>query len=163
MDLIEEFLPAFQPIFLMVAGNPARDDGGEQALELGPMLGRMAKDVQGFRLLLEQVRQVRADHRVGFEFVERRIDFQLRRGQPGGLQAFEGGAGGVLLAAQAAAEDAVETDAEVQQVVAEDFRLADAGRRQHVVVVGTERRLAMSNQVDAAHGRTSAGESSARV
>ncbi len=65
------------------------------------MLGRMAKDVQGFRLLIEQVRQVRADHRVGFEFVERRIDFQLRRWPARRTQAFEGGAGGVLLAAQA--------------------------------------------------------------
>ena len=60
----------------------------------------------------------------------------------------------MLLTPQAAAQAAIQTDAELRQVVAQHFGLAHPERRQHVVVVGAEGGLAMSNQVDAAHVRS---------
>ena len=44
-------------------------------------------------------------------------------------------------------------DAQFGQVLAENLRLAHAGGRQHIVIVGTKGGLAMSNQVDTAHVR----------
>jgi hypothetical protein len=55
-----------------------------------------------------------------------------------GDAALQGGSGGMLLAAQGATDAAIKTQAEVGQVIAEDFRLANTGRRQHVIVVCTE-------------------------
>ena len=60
----------------------------------------------------------------------------------------------MLLTPQAAAQAAIQTDAELRQVIAQHFGLAHTERRQHVVVVGAEGGLAMSNQVDAAHVRS---------
>jgi hypothetical protein len=59
----------------------------------------------------------------------------------------------VLLATQVARKAAIEADTEFGQVLAEDFRLANTGRRQDVIVVCTKGGLAMSNQVDTAHVR----------
>jgi hypothetical protein len=59
----------------------------------------------------------------------------------------------MLLAAQVARQAAIEADTEFGQVLAEEFCLANTGRRQDVIVVCTKGGLAMSNQVDAAHVR----------
>ncbi|MCY1436773.1 hypothetical protein D9M71_529090 [compost metagenome] len=111
----------------------------------------MAHHVQGVRLVLEQVGQVRADHRIGVEFIEGGVDFQCRRVEAGFAYARERELCGVLLAFQIAAEAAVELHAQAGQVIAKDFSLMNAGRRQLVVVAGAERGLAMSNQIDSAH------------
>ncbi|MCY1432773.1 hypothetical protein D9M71_487810 [compost metagenome] len=97
-----------------------------------------------------------ADHRVGVELIEGRVDFQRRRVEAGIAYTRERELRGVLLAFQVAAEAAVEMHAQAGQVIAKDFRLLNAGRRQLVVVAGTERGLAMSNQIDSAHSRISA-------
>ena len=60
----------------------------------------------------------------------------------------------MLLTTKGAAEAAIKGNAQRCQMVAEDFRLADAGGRKYVVIIGAKRSLAMSNQIDAAHVRS---------
>ena len=117
------------------------------------MLGAVAQDVQGFGFLRENFRQQLANDGVGIELVERGILFDGRWRQTGIGVLLQGQAGGVLLASQVAADAAVELHAQVEQVLAEDLRLAHARSGQHVVVVCTEGGLAMSNQVNTAHAR----------
>jgi hypothetical protein len=59
----------------------------------------------------------------------------------------------MLLTAQVTREAAIEADTQLGQVLAEDFCLANTGRRQDVIVVCTKGGLAMSNQIDTAHVR----------
>lgn len=49
-DLFDIGLPALQAGLVMFAGNPAADQLGEQALELGAVLRAIAQDVQRFGL-----------------------------------------------------------------------------------------------------------------
>jgi len=70
----------------------------------------------------------------------------------------------VLLTAQLAAQAAVEAEAELGEVPSEDFRLANSDLRQDIIVIGSERSLTVSNQIDAAHARLALVDwSSARV
>ncbi|MNI37625.1 hypothetical protein D3C73_917250 [compost metagenome] len=145
--------PAFQLRRVVGAGQPAFDDQGEDALELGAVLRGVAQDVQGFGFVRQHGGQQCANHGVGIEFIERGIGFEDRHRQAHGSELFQRAVGSMLLAAQVTGKAAIEADAELGQVLAKDFCLANTGRRQDVIVVCTKGGLAMSNQIDAAHVR----------
>jgi len=153
LNPLDKAQPAFKARRVVGAGEPAFDDQGEDALEFGTVLRGVAQDVQRFGLFRQHRREQGADHRVGIEFVEGGIGFQDRHRQAHRSELFQRAIGRMLLAAQIAGKAAVEADAELGQVLAEDFCLANTGRRQDVIVVCTKGGLAMSNQIDAAHVR----------
>ena len=74
-------------------------------------------------------------------------------GQPGSRELCQCMASGVLLAQQVAGDAAIKAQIQINQMLAHDLCLAHTQGRQHVVVVGAKRGLAMSYQVDAAHFR----------
>ncbi len=153
LDTFDETQPAFQPLRVVSAGQPAFDDQGKNTLELATVLRGIAQDFEGFRLVRQHVREQGADHRVGIEFVEGRIGFQDRHRQLFGGELRQRTGGRVPLTTQVTGEAAIEADTQFSKVLTEDFCLAHTGRRQDVIVVCTKGGLAMSNQVDAAHVR----------
>ncbi|MNF52904.1 hypothetical protein D3C84_342650 [compost metagenome] len=128
LNPLDKAQPAFQLRGVVVAGQPALNDQGKNALKLTAILRGIAQDVQGFGLVRQHRRQQGADHRVSIEFVERRIRLQDRHRQANGSELFQRTGGRVLLAAQIAREAAIEADPEFRQVLAEDFCLANTGR-----------------------------------
>ncbi|MCY1512383.1 hypothetical protein D9M68_468420 [compost metagenome] len=110
----------------MGARDPAQHQLGEQPLELGAVLRGIAQHVQGFGFFREQVGEQGADHSVGIEFIERRVDLNRGGAKARGIELRQGGLGGMLLAAQVAAVAAIQAQAQLCEVRTEYLGLANA-------------------------------------
>ena len=75
---------------VILADDPAADDAGEQVLEGGTVILRVAQDFQCAWLIRQHGRQQAADHCLGIEFVEGWVDFQFRRAHAGRYAALQG-------------------------------------------------------------------------
>lgn len=153
LDPLDKPQPAFQPGWVIGAGQPALDEQGEDALELAAVLRAIAQDMHGIGFAAEQLGQQAADNRFAVELVEGAVCLQRRNRQAEGAVLIERGGGGVLLATQVAGDAAIKRETQVCQMATEHLRLFYADGRQDVIVVCTEGGLAMSNQIDAAHVR----------
>ena len=89
-DGVDKSLPGLVAGLVILAADPATDDTGEQVLEGGTVILRVAQDFQCAWLIRQHGRQQAADHRLGVEFVEGRIDFQFRRAHAGSHAALQG-------------------------------------------------------------------------
>ena len=145
--------PGFQPGRVVSAADPAFDNQFKDALEFCRVMGGIVHRRQGLGLVWQQAGKQGVEYGESIEFVEGSVCFNGRGRQPGGAQLRQGMARGVLLARQVARQATVQAQAQMGQVLAGNFGLAHAQRRQPVVVVGTEGGLAMSDQINAAHVR----------